>query len=81
MNIIYDTIIPIIIIILGFSLLILTLFFYKKNEIFFGMLIPIPAKIKKEKDKTNFWILLIICIISSIIIIIAGFSMLFKMWS
>lgn len=80
MNFIYGTILPIIIIILGFSLLILTLFFYKKNEIFFGIVIPIPAKIKKEKDKTIFWILLIISIISSLIIIVAGFTMLFGMW-
>jgi len=80
MEFVYDVLIPIVIIIFGCSLLVLTIFFFKKGTIFFGVVIPVPVKIKKEKNQTAFWFLLISCFICSIIVIIAGFSMFFGFW-
>jgi len=81
MDFVHDVLFPIIVIFLGVSLLLITLFFYKKGTIFFGVILPIPIKIKKGKSPVDFRILLISCIICSVIVIIAGVSMLFGMWS
>ena len=80
MNFVHDILLPIMIIVFGFAILGITLFFYKKGEIFFGTVLPIPVKIKKNKNSTEFWILLVSCIIFSLIVMLTGITMLFGLW-
>jgi len=61
---------PIIIIILGFFMMGLSLFFYKNEKIYWGFLVPPHMKkLKKIKDPTMFWLWITTLLATSLILL------------
>ena len=69
--------IPIILFVVGFSLMVTSLFFYKKGIVYWGLIFVPHIKADRTKNPKMFWFWLIVYFVISLIIIAMGFYALF----